>query len=103
VKAPLSSWLGSEIPKLRPKVDPRSTGGPELPLKVLSRRLKGRTHHFTNWQRLNRYLLLQQLNLNRQAETLTYRRLITEWLTTRDGLAAQRRLVADRCGRPSLR
>jgi hypothetical protein len=56
-----------------------------------------------NRDRLNRLLMLMQIQLNDVADEARYAAHVRDWLDARDGRAAERRLLADPVGYPSLR
>lgn len=84
------------------KINPITTGGLEVKLDPLKDWLTPRTHGFLNRERLNRLLMLMQLQINEQADLDSYIRSIRDWLTSRDGQPKPRRLIADPYGTSSL-
>lgn len=82
--------------------NPTTTGGLETKLDPLKAWLTPRTHGFRNRKRLDRLLMLMQLRINGQDDVDAYTRAINDWLTTRNGLPAPRRIVADPYGTSSL-
>jgi hypothetical protein len=60
------------------------------------------THGFLNRERLNRLLMLMQLQISEQADLDSYIRSIRDWLMSRDGQPKPRRLIADAYGTSSL-
>ncbi len=56
-----------------------------------------------NRDRVNRLLMLMQLQLNELADEARYAAHIRDWLVARGGHAAERRLLTDRAGYASLR
>jgi len=65
--------------------------------------LSPRRNALGNRDRLNRLLMLMQLQLNDFANETRYASLIRDWLDARAGHAAERRLLTDPDGYPSLR
>lgn len=82
--------------------NPRTLGGLEIKLDKLKAWVGPRVHGFRNRERLDRLLMLMQLELNDQADIDAYSRAIRDWLLARDGKAAPRRLIADDYGSTSL-
>lgn len=84
------------------KGNPRTLGGLEIKLDKLKAWIDPRVHGFRNRERLNRLLMLMQLELNDQADVDAYTRSIREWLLARDGKPVPRRLIVDDYGTTSL-
>jgi hypothetical protein len=83
-------WPGQRRPKV-------SVGALE-PLLVLRRNLAKRRGTLKNRERLNRLLMLMQLDLNRQASEHRYARIILDELLANGGYAQRRRQIVDREG-----
>jgi hypothetical protein len=86
----------------RKEGNPRTLGGLETKLDRLKRWIDPRIHGFRNRERLERLLMLMQLELNGQANVDDYTRSIRKWLLTRDGQPAPRRMIIDSYGTSSL-
>ncbi len=80
-----------------------TTGGIEIKLRAVQGCLESRRFVLGNRQRLNRLLMLIQLELNDHANQAAYAREIRAWLEARDGHAPARRAIADPPGSRSLR
>jgi hypothetical protein len=111
----LRRWLkryGSDLANqvaLRPNPvrdgTPLTTGGLEHLLEPIKVAINPRKQAFTNRRRLDRLLMLMQLELNRRADELVYAKVISDWLSAnqlpdkRPGTAPLlRRSVADHGG-----
>ena len=82
---------------------PRSTGGLETFIKPIEAALYRRRYGMKNRERLDRLLLLLQLEANGHADERGYAKEIRDWLALTGGRpATARRVIADRSGRPSL-
>jgi hypothetical protein len=94
----------------RRPTDPKHKLGNPTTTSVLEpklNRIKGwvapRTHALRNRERLDRLLMLKQLQLNAQASEPAYARAIRDWLLAHDGRPiVRRRAVADPVDEPSL-
>jgi hypothetical protein len=64
-------------------------------MEPIGRWLEPRAHLLTNKARLDRLLMLMQLQLDGLADDAAYARAIRDWLNSRHGIAARRRLIAD--------
>lgn len=83
---------------------PRSTGGLETFIKPIQAALYRRRYGMKNRERLNRLLLLLQLEANGHADERMYAKDIRDWLELTGGRpATPRRAIADPTARPSLR
>ena len=80
-----------------------TVGGLEKQLDVVRRRLEDRRGTLLNRERLNRMLLLIQLDLNGLADEGRYAEIIRQHLLARGGRSEQRRVILDPPGQPSLR
>jgi hypothetical protein len=80
-----------------------SSAGLDRRLNQVRDWLTPRRNVLGNRDRLNRLLMLMQLQLNDLADEPRYAARIRDWLEARGGHAAQRRLLADVAGYPSLR
>jgi hypothetical protein len=87
----------------RPNTWPVTTAALELRLNDVKDRLNRRRFAFRNRQRMDRLLMLMQVELNGHADTVAYARATRDWLTGRDGRTPPRRQLADALGHPSLR
>ncbi len=88
----------------RPVNMPLTTGGLEAISRPIRDALHPRRYGLKNRERLNRLLMLVQLDANGQASERDYAKQIRLWLEANGGRpAATRRAVADRRGAPSLR
>ena len=89
----------------RPAEDrPLSTGGLEELIKPIQDSLYRRRYGIKNRARLNRLLLLFQLEVNGHADERGYAKSIRGWLETTGGRPSiPRRAIADPAARPSLR
>jgi hypothetical protein len=118
-------WWGTKRPKLRQHIkrieplvlkqlehkppyprpsDPFTTGALEENLNWLRKRLDMRASTMTNRERLNRALLLMQLERNGRANEASYARSIHKWLLSNQGRPnGLRRTITDQQGKPSLR
>lgn len=84
--------------------DPLSTGGLESFVKPIEAALYRRRYGLKNRERLNRLLLLFQLEANRHADERAYAKRIRAWLARTGGRpSTPRRAIADPAARPSLR
>jgi hypothetical protein len=72
--------------------------GPLEPFTVVRNNLEHRRGAFKNRERLNRLLMLMQLDLNKQANEQTYAKVIRGELLAGGGYAAPRRQIVDRAG-----
>jgi hypothetical protein len=77
--------------------------GPLEPLTIVRTHLEHRRGAFKNRERLNRLLMLMQLDLNKQADEQRYAGIIRGELLANGGYSAPRRQIVDRAGAPSLR
>ncbi|MCA1681426.1 MAG: hypothetical protein LC777_22005, partial [Actinobacteria bacterium] len=83
---------------------PLSTGGLETFVKPIEAALYRRRYGMKNRERLNRLLLLLQLEANGHADERRYAKDIREWLEPTGGRpSTARRAIADPAARPSLR
>jgi Transposase, Mutator family len=83
---------------------PRSTGGLETFIKPIQAAFYRRRYGMKNQERLNRLLLLLQLEANGHADERMYAKDIRDWLELTGGRpATPRRAIADSTARPSLR
>ena len=80
-----------------------SSAGLDRRLNLVRDWLTPRRNVLGNRDRLNRLLMLMQLQLNDLADEARYAAHIRDWLDVRGGHAAERRLLADPSGYPSLR
>ena len=89
----------------RPAEDkPLSTGGLEEHIKPIQESLYRRRYGIKNRDRLNRLLLLFQLEANGHADERGYAKQIRAWLEAAGGRPSiPRRAIADPAARPSLR
>jgi hypothetical protein len=89
----------------RPSDDrPLSTGGLEELIKPIQDSLYRRRYGIKNRDRLNRLLLLFQLEANGHADERAYAKTIRDWLEATGGRPSiPRRAIADPAARPSLR
>jgi hypothetical protein len=112
----MNAWLDRWSPiiasqlKRRPRASagaadqPRSTGGLETFIKPIEAALYRRRYGMKNRERLNRLLLLLQLEANGHADERGYAKEIRDWLELTGGRpSTARRVIADPSGRPSLR
>lgn len=99
----LSQLRRKHQPDERPPFDPYTTGGLETKLRSISDWLGPRAEALTNRARLDRLLMLMQLNLNGQDDEHAYTRAIRDWLEARDGYPLARRRIDDPRNQPSLR
>lgn len=86
--------------RTRPDEDQRrihliTSGGLERRMEPIGRWLEPRAHLLTNKARLDRLLMLMQLQLDGLADETAYAHAIREWLASRHGIAARRRVIAD--------
>jgi hypothetical protein len=72
--------------------------GPLEPFAVVRNRLEHRRGTFKNRERLNRLLMLMQLDLNEQASEQRYAEVIRGELLANGGISARRRQIIDRAG-----
>jgi hypothetical protein len=79
----------------RPRDWPRTTAGLERKLERVKDWIEPRSEAFRNRERLNRLLMLMQLELNGDADEIAYTHAIREWLLARNGDPGRRRLIAD--------
>lgn len=84
------------------RCNPITSGGLERRMQPIARWLAPRAHLLTNKQRLDRLLLLMQLQLDGLASEAAYTQAIRDWLSSRHGRAGRRRLVTDPADAPSL-
>lgn len=89
--------------QIEKKVHPYSTGPLEERLRVLGSHFKDRYPSFANRERLNRALMLMQLEMNGQRSETRYARIIRDHLEANDGIAPLRRQILDAKGTSSLR
>lgn len=83
---------------------PLSTGGLEEKVKPISAALFRRRYGLKNRERLNRLLMLFQLEANGQANENEYAQAIRDWLLANNGRPrVARRGIVDPAGTPSLR
>jgi hypothetical protein len=80
-----------------------SSAGLDRRLNVVRGWLTPRRNALGNRERLNRLLMLMQLQLNDVADEARYAGHIRDWLDARNGRATDRRLIVDAAGYPSLR
>jgi hypothetical protein len=80
-----------------------SSAGLDRRLNQVRDWLSPRRNTFGNRDRLSRLLMLMQLQLNDIADEARYAGHIRDWLEPREGTPAERRLITDRDGHPSLR
>ncbi|MCW3006482.1 MAG: hypothetical protein JWP17_1108 [Solirubrobacterales bacterium] len=71
-------------------------------MEPIGRWLQPRAHLLTNKARLDRTLMFMQLQLDGLADEAAYARTIRDWLNSRHGIAARRRVIADAIDAPSL-
>jgi hypothetical protein len=77
------------------RIDPITRGGLARRMEPIGRWLKPRAHLLTNKARLDRLLMPMQLQLDGLADQAGYGRPIRDWLGSRHGIAARRRVIAD--------
>jgi hypothetical protein len=83
---------------------PLSTGGLEEKVKPIEAALFRRRYGLKNRERLNRLLMLFQLEANAQANETEYAKAIRDWLLANGGRPrVGRRAITDVAGSPSLR
>jgi hypothetical protein len=112
----LDAWLdrwspiiAAQLSRRRPGASdagdqPRSTGGLETFIKPIQAAFYRRRYGMKNRERLNRLLMLLQLEANADADERTYAKDIRDWLELTGGRpATPRRAIADPTARPSLR
>lgn len=108
----LDRWspiIASQLSRRRPGASdandqPRSTGGLETFIKPIEAAFYRRRYGMKNRERLNRLLLLLQLEANGHADERGYAKDIRDWLETTGGRpATPRRAIADSMAQPSLR
>lgn len=87
----------------RERGDVVSSAGLDRRLNQVREWLTPRRNVLGNRDRLNRLLMLMQLQLNDFAQETRYAGHIRDWLDVRDGRSAERRLLTDPVGYPSLR
>lgn len=87
----------------RERGDVVSSAGLDRHLNTIRDWLTPRRTVLGNRDRLNRLLMLMQLQLNDFADEACYAGHIRDWLDLRDGRSAERRLIVDATGYPSLR
>lgn len=80
-----------------------SVGPLEQALTVIRSNLNDRRGSFGNRERLNRLLMLMQLDFNKQANEQRYAKIIREELLKLDGYSPPRRQILDPWKKPSLR
>ena len=103
---PIVSWQLQRRPLVsRRGADyPLTTGGLEAKLEFVKAAIGWRRYGFKNRARLDRLLMLIELQQNGQADQTAYARIIRDWLLANGGRAkTRRRELADPLGRPSLR
>jgi hypothetical protein len=84
--------------------DPLTTGGLESFVKPIEAALYRRRYGLKNQERLNRLLLLFQLEANGRSDERAYAKQIRYWLARTGGRpSTPRRAIADPTARPSLR
>lgn len=103
----MHSWIirnyykvGQQILK---KVHPYSVSALESVLREVGKNLQGRVYGFSNRERLNRTLMLMQMEMNNQRSEERYARIIRAYLEANDGFAPKRHLILDPKGKSSLR
>lgn len=104
--APIITWQFARRGRLdeRSRDDPLTTGGLESYVKPIETALYRRRYGLKNQERLNRLLLLFQLEANGQADERAYAKEIRTWLEQTGGRpSTPRRAIADPAARPSLR
>ena len=84
------------------RTNPITTGGLERRMQPIGRWLAPRAHQLTNKTRVDRLLMLMQLQLDGVASEAGYAGAICDWLSTREGVAGDRRLITDRADALSL-
>lgn len=89
--------------QIEKKVHPYSVGPLEERFTVLGRHFEHRYYTFANRERLNRALMLMQLEMNGQRSETRYARIIRDHLEANDGFAPLRRQILDQQGTSSLR
>lgn len=88
----------------RPADMPLTTAALEQITRPIVAALYPRRYALKNRERLNRLLMLMQLNVNGDDNVQTYAKAIRAWLESNGGRpAADRRAIADPAGSPSLR
>lgn len=92
-----------EMVRERPREWARTTAGLERKLLRLRDWVRPRRYVLKNRERMDRLLMLMQLELNRDANMDAYSRSIREWLDSRGCRPIPRRQIEDRKGKPSLR
>jgi hypothetical protein len=85
------------------KVHPYAVGPLEEVLREIGTHFKDRVYGFANRERLNRTLMLMQLEMNHQRNEVRYARIIREHLEASGGFAPKRHLILDPKGKSSLR
>jgi hypothetical protein len=79
-----------------------TNAGLERKLAHVAEWLGPRRNALRNRERLNRLLMLMQLQLNDEANETRYAGDVRDWLEANGGRAAERRLLTDPSGLPSL-
>jgi hypothetical protein len=90
-------------PKERRRANPITIGGIENKLRPIKAWIAPRADGFKNRARLNRLLMLMQMQLNGEANEDAYTIAIREFLLANNGHVPSRRLITDVFGQPSLR
>jgi hypothetical protein len=91
-------------PSRRPVDMPLTTSALEQVTRPIVAALYPRRYALKNRERLNRLLMLQQLNVNGDDDVQSYAKTIRAWLEQNGGRpTAHRRAIADPLGSPSLR
>jgi len=80
-----------------------SVGPLEQALTVVRSNLDDRRGSFGNRERLNRLLMLMQLDFNKQSNEQRYAKIIRDELLKLDGHSPPRRQILDPWKKPSLR
>jgi hypothetical protein len=80
-----------------------AVGPLEQQLTVIRNNFEDRRGSFKNRERLNRLLMLMQLDRNGQASETAYAKIIREHLVQQGGYSPPRRQILDPKGSPSLR
>lgn len=99
----LDAWLKNWEPRVSFQIANQrgrkvTVGALEQALTVVRNNLKDRRGCFKNRERLNRLLMLMQLDLNRQSNEQRYAKIIRDQLLAAGGYSAPRRQILDRRG-----